>query len=231
MTEVLPSTNGTAEDAGATRAQDTSRKDDLIEELDVLLERYLYTLDEYQKIRNELSKQLSSGYMFLAQANFHNSSSAIRYGKDCYDDRMQAIRTAHMSEVLDDTSRSGRSQFTVKNQYAEKPTDLFKDESLKEEQVPEKQTSQESPDTPEAKEESTTSDAEEEKGKAGNGAVKPPDPLRWFGILVPPALRNAQSTFIAAVEGAIPRLATVAMDLRSQEIEIGRMRKHIKKLS
>jgi hypothetical protein len=30
--------------------------------------------------------------MSLAEANFHNSSSAIRYGKDCYDERMQAIR-------------------------------------------------------------------------------------------------------------------------------------------
>jgi hypothetical protein len=56
------------------------------------------------------------------------------------------------------------------------------------------------------------------------------DPLHWFGILVPPALRAAQSNFITAVEGSVPQLATVARDLRSQEIEIGRVKKQIKKM-
>ena len=56
------------------------------------------------------------------------------------------------------------------------------------------------------------------------------DPLRWFGILVPPALRTAQTTFTSAVEGPIPQLATIARDLRTQEIEIGRVRKQLKKL-
>jgi hypothetical protein len=58
---------------------------------------------------------------------------------------------------------------------------------------------------------------------------KSTDPLRWFGILVPPALRSAQSTFITAVEGPVPQLVTVARRLRNQEIEIGRVRKQIKK--
>jgi hypothetical protein len=57
------------------------------------------------------------------------------------------------------------------------------------------------------------------------------DPLRWFGILVPPALRSAQAGFVSAVEGPVPELATVAKDLRSQEIEIGRVKKQIKKMS
>jgi hypothetical protein len=56
------------------------------------------------------------------------------------------------------------------------------------------------------------------------------DPLRWFGILVPPALRTAQSNFITAVEGTVPQLANVTRVLRNQEIEIGRIRKQIKKL-
>jgi hypothetical protein len=59
---------------------------------------------------------------------------------------------------------------------------------------------------------------------------KPNDPLRWFGILVPPALRTAQSTFVGAVEGPIPQLATITRELRTQEIEIGRVKKQIKKL-
>jgi hypothetical protein len=60
--------------------------------------------------------------------------------------------------------------------------------------------------------------------------AKAVDPLRWFGILVPPALRTAQAGFVSAVEGSVPQLATVARDLRSQEMEIGRVKKQIKKM-
>lgn len=92
-------------------------KDTLITQLDELLERYLHTLNEYEKVRRELSKQLSSvstqpnqlclchlcltllkGYMSLAQANFHNSS--FRYGQDCYDERMQAILKMYVVSKL-----------------------------------------------------------------------------------------------------------------------------------
>jgi hypothetical protein len=59
---------------------------------------------------------------------------------------------------------------------------------------------------------------------------KSTDPLRWFGILVPPALRTAQTTFLGAIEGPIPQLATIARDMKTQEIEIGRVKKQIKKL-
>jgi hypothetical protein len=86
-------------------------KDALVSQLDELLEQYLNTLDEYQKIRVQLSKQLSSvclsgpmckhdesdltyiqGYLTLAQANFQNRSTTIHYGQDCYDERMRATR-------------------------------------------------------------------------------------------------------------------------------------------
>lgn len=69
--------------------------------------------------------------------------------------------------------------------------------------------------------------AEKETGKE---ATKSTNPLHWFGILVPPALRTAQFTFISTVEGPIPQLACLTRDLRNQEIEIGRLRKQIKKL-
>lgn len=56
------------------------------------------------------------------------------------------------------------------------------------------------------------------------------DPIRWFGVLVPPPLRSAQSKFIEIVEGPIPRLVTLTKETRTLEIEIGRARKLIKKL-
>jgi hypothetical protein len=99
------------EDSSMDRAEIAAMrdKDDLLDVLDARLEHYLHTLHEYQKVMQQLSSELSSvsnlypwqsrlnvdtkkGYLSLAQANFHNSSSAIRYGQDCYDERMQAIR-------------------------------------------------------------------------------------------------------------------------------------------
>lgn len=64
------------------------------------------------------------------------------------------------------------------------------------------------------------------------GTKKSPsnDPIRWFGVLVPPPLRSAQTSFITAVEGPITSLSTLLKDIRQQEIEIGRTRKQIKKL-
>lgn len=57
------------------------------------------------------------------------------------------------------------------------------------------------------------------------------DPLRWFGILVPPALRTAQSTFTATVEGPVPSLIMLSRELRRREMEIGRVKKAMRKLS
>ncbi len=89
-------------------------------------------------------------------------------------------------------------------------------------------------ETPPPQQEAAQSNQETEKPEpepsSSSKANKSLDPIRWFGILVPPALRTAQSTFISAVERPIPQLATLARDLRSQEIEIGRVRKQIKKL-
>jgi coiled-coil domain-containing protein 115 len=53
---------------------------------------------------------------------------------------------------------------------------------------------------------------------------KPKDPLYWFGILVPPALRSAQSSFVGAVD-VIPKLVSVQEEMRIMEIEIRRARK------
>jgi vacuolar-type H+-ATPase subunit D/Vma8 len=140
--------------------------------LDRLLEKYLTTLHEYQHARQTLSKNLSSGYLNLAQAN-RSATTGRRYGQDYYDERMQAKR---------------RVAVTDENLVA-----IY--------------------DGPQAEEED-----------------KPPDPLRWFGILVPPALRTAQANFVNAVEGPLPQIVNTMSQLRQLEHEISRTRKLIKKL-
>lgn len=55
------------------------------------------------------------------------------------------------------------------------------------------------------------------------------DPLNWFGILIPPAVRASQSSFKRAVEGTTPSLANVSNEMKALEIEIRRTRKKIRK--
>ena len=55
------------------------------------------------------------------------------------------------------------------------------------------------------------------------------DPLKWFGILVPPALRSSQGNFKEAVTDAIPALATVSREMKELEIEVRRTRKRLRK--
>ena len=49
-----------AEHIASTARSSGVDKDALIARLDALLEQYLYTLDEYEKLMQQLSKQLSS---------------------------------------------------------------------------------------------------------------------------------------------------------------------------
>ncbi|KAL4997635.1 hypothetical protein BDV10DRAFT_89491 [Aspergillus recurvatus] len=53
------------------------------------------------------------------------------------------------------------------------------------------------------------------------------DPIRWFGILVPPSLRSAQKSFTEAVEGILPELAGVVVEMQTAEKEISRLRREL----
>ena len=57
----------------------------------------------------------------------------------------------------------------------------------------------------------------------------PPDPLQWFGILVPRELRSAQQSFSQAVTGPVTGAVSAARVMREVEAEIRRVRKAIKK--
>lgn len=58
-----------------------------------------------------------------------------------------------------------------------------------------------------------------------------PDPLNWFGILVPPALRASQKDFKIATTKHMPALASLAKELRKMEIDVRRIRKKLGKAS
>jgi hypothetical protein len=54
---------------------------------------------------------------------------------------------------------------------------------------------------------------------------EPPDPLNWYGLLVPPSLRAAQTSFTTAVQGAIPQLLNVQAKMAELEVQIRQARR------
>lgn len=81
----------------------------------------------------------------------------------------------------------------------------------------------EAPAEPEAQREAAGEQVSTEKKKK---TPKPgADPLRWFGVLTPSALRQTQACAVEAVEGVVSRLVTVDAEMRSLEIEVRRARK------
>jgi coiled-coil domain-containing protein 115 len=91
------------------------------------------------------------------------------------------------------------------------------------------ETEQDLSETPKLPSENANEDSESEADTTHDKPTHQ-DPLRWFGILTPSGLRAAQTSFISAVEGPVPRLVTLSKQLRSLEVDIGRLRKQIRKL-
>lgn len=50
------------------------------------------------------------------------------------------------------------------------------------------------------------------------------DPIYWYGILVPPSLRNAQKSFTEAIEDQVPELAGAVVQMRVLEKQIAQVR-------
>lgn len=211
-------------------------------QLDALWVRYLNLLDEYTNARAAIKKHLSSGYFTLAQANF--KSSRGRYGQDYYDQR--AVATTRVKIAAKDESVSFKVQKSVittdeqtvedasaekssgdENENAESPANSDQVQLPTPEATPEPETKHSS-STSEAADmkKDSTPDQEEPKPQ-----IDPHDPIRWFGILVPSTLRQAQKSFAAAVldEGSVRKAVNSARGMREIEVEIRKLRKAIKK--
>ncbi|KAL2202124.1 hypothetical protein CC79DRAFT_170411 [Sarocladium strictum] len=174
------------------------------EQIDSLLQRYLLLLDEYTRLRTQLSTLQASVFRDIARANF-SAERGLRYGQDQYDERMQAFRKvkADLNGEL--------SVFEIEVKSSQRA------EAEAEEEVDEKADAG-------TAEEDADDEKSEEKEKSKR-AVKSRDPLRWFGLLTPQSLRAAQASSIEAVETVIPRLVTVNQEMAHVEIEVRRARK------
>ena len=161
--------------------------------IDVLLERYLGLLDEYTKLRAELSALQAAMYQNIARANF-TADRGMRYGPDYYDERMQALRVVTIT------------------------SDDEKAPSFEVIKAPEPAVVQNDP--ADGREQELEAPAETKEVRKQSR-----DPLRWYGLLAPMPLRQAQTQAVQIIEACIARLVTVNADMMHVEVEIRRQRK------
>lgn len=223
---------------------------ELEDHLDELWESYLELLDQYTKAQDEIKKHLNSGFLSLAKAQ-SSASLGRRYGQDWYDERMKASRKAQvLSASVDDAGDSLSADVQNLNisithnelndrstQSAEKTSDA---------ESKEKEPKQQQPSPPGTPEPEAHLDEEEEKKPDQTEDSKPINPLRWYGVLVPPELKRAQSAFSAVLEDSstsdepdatstvrskspIADAVNAARALRDIEVEIRKTRKAVKK--
>jgi hypothetical protein len=224
-----------------------------LERLDSLLETYLELLNEYTKLRAQLSKQFSNGFLSLARAN-HTSASlgnGRRYGEEGYDERMKAQRMIVYSagdlRSGRDGNCTGTEDMNVPNPAeAEDKTpaqrglrisiqrtkDVAKldrtstghSEQSKGAEAPDQQCIG---DSAAASASSPTPTKAESNPNVTAKAKSPPsnqDPLNWYGILVPTPLRQTQSSFVSAVETSIPQLLNASTSMYDLESLITKLR-------
>ncbi|KAH0495770.1 hypothetical protein TgHK011_009301 [Trichoderma gracile] len=199
------------------------------EHIDSLLERYLSLLDEYTRLRQDLSNLQAGVYQNIARANF-TGERGMRYGQDHYDERMRAMRVLRIEEAGGEEATGPR--FTIRNLMDSAAAGEGGKEDKPESRPGggDAETTTPQPDseaTPEAdqKTEAPGEGKEEQTEKKPKTKKTSRDPLRWFGLLAPLPLRTAQTLSIQAVEQVIPRLVSVNAEMEHVEIEIRRARK------
>jgi hypothetical protein len=242
----------TPEPESRSSKMDTSLLE-LEDHLDELWENYLELLDQYTKAQDEIKKHLNSGFLSLAKAQ-SSASLGRRYGKDWYDERMKASRKARvLSAPVDGTEDSVSADLQSLSlsalprgptiQITHSKENISKTES-KEDESEQQQQQPSPPGTPEPQ---SQPDQDEERKPNQTEDSKPTNPLRWYGVLVPPELKRAQSSFSAMLENSsapdepvneigsdytkspIADAVNAARGLRDIEAEIRKTRKAVKK--
>lgn len=229
---------------------------DLHNRLDALWTAYLHNLDQYAVAQKTMEKHMSAGFLSLARANFNARNGVRRYGKDYFHERAVASKRVEISgQDMEDSD--GLTKLTVVEWKADDASgDTRLDQTSPEDEVgaatktKSSQTQQPSPPTTPPEPEADTSHAADDVNQLEQPQTPnsdPPhepktdpastssrssrslDPLRWFGILVPPDLRTAQASFASAVETPVADAINAARRMRLIEIEIRKLRKEIRK--
>ncbi|KAI1090844.1 hypothetical protein F5B19DRAFT_297619 [Rostrohypoxylon terebratum] len=202
-----------------------------VDHIDSLLERYLHLLHEYTTLRDQLGSLQTGMYQNIARANFA-AERGLRFGQDHYDERMQASRTVSITKDDDDGDDGQESSIPKFAITAEARGEAWK-EAVSDGDGAGDVAGRRGGGGGEKKEAGADADADADAGVDVDvdvdidvsPKIQRKDPLRWFGLLTPMALRQAQAQSIQAVEQVIPRLVSVNAEMAHVEIEVRRARK------
>ncbi|GIZ38083.1 hypothetical protein CKM354_000150900 [Cercospora kikuchii] len=228
----------------------------LYSQLDTLWAQYLDLVDDYTTAQAAIKKHMSSGFFSLAQANFKLSRG--RYGQDYYDERavatirtiveaqdqgisMRVVKHAEADEAssTSNATSTGSEEQGLPDKQSEEPTEkphptdyptpaATPEPEGKQELADASNTSPQDPQTTGSKLETSGNISEDE---SVTPRIDPHDPVRWFGILVPSTLRQAQNSFTDAVLNiqSCSKAMNSSRRMREVEAEIRKLRKIIKK--
>ncbi|PHH74636.1 hypothetical protein CDD82_4842 [Ophiocordyceps australis] len=192
--------------------------------IDEALTKYLDCLDRYALLRESLADLQAQTFGSIARANF-TADRGVRHGQEYYDGRMRASRMLHICVPCQDgppvysmTSAVAAQEGDGSHEAVHDPCDQ-RDRTDWHSQAPEL-THQDERLQDERLEEKQQQEADETTLPQHNL-----DPLRWFGILTPQALHQAQSTSVHVVERLLPQLASVVAEMRHLEAAVRRARK------
>ncbi|KAE8416294.1 hypothetical protein BDV36DRAFT_310227 [Aspergillus pseudocaelatus] len=188
-----------------------------------------------------------TGFLSLAQANY-TCPPGRRYGADYYDERMKATRmvdldsptsstknveASSVNESSDESTKRGEFKriFAIKvptSDGAKEPSELTRGEnqshssdvSTLECEGPEKKSDAKAEDSTTSSDSPGAQEPAETKPRSSEKKPRSSDPIRWYGILVPPFLRSAQKSFTEAVGGPLPELASVVVEMQAVEKEV-----------
>lgn len=183
------------------------------ESIDVLLARYLGLLHEYTELRSQLASHQARMFGNLARANFA-AERGFRYGPDHFDGRMQAL--ARLTVSSDNSGSEPAASFSVTRPKKEVKAEAVEDDKENKEGDEKKQQEEDADSGAKPK---------SKKNNKKKESAGPRDPLQWFGVLTPMALRQAQHEAIEVIDTIVPRLATISAEMAAVEIEVRRARK------
>jgi coiled-coil domain-containing protein 115 len=217
---------------------------DPIARLDAFLEIYLDRLSAYQTLRQELSKSFSTGFLSLSRANHTgNLGNGRRYGQEGYDERMKAgrrvgIQTRSWGDLRklsqEGAESGGEPVQDVKIGSKLYSIELFFPshlEATKAVDEPPANLNLKIPDTTTSPSRLVSAHEHPSQSQITSAPPRPKpqktslNPLNWYGLLVPPSLRAAQTSFTTALEDQIVPLLNTTAELAKLEDQIRNLRR------
>ncbi|KIX92210.1 uncharacterized protein Z520_12091 [Fonsecaea multimorphosa CBS 102226] len=219
-----------------SKDEESSGANLLSDRLDALLVSYLTILDTYTNLRAQLSRDLSGGFFALAQAN-RNANSTLgvgrRYGEEGFDERMKAAKVVKIQET--GNTRLPESYNEKEQEEVEEHAPVQKNgcETGNGKSGDERTAAQgnkedmEKPtgDSEEYIQQSATAPYCFSVSSLASNLTK--DPLKWYGILIPTALRTCQSHFATTISSTIPEILNTTSAMRGLEEEIWAVRRQL----